>query len=112
VEIEPRRLAQLQRGAEARGLGQVRTVLAAPDDPNLPEPVDLIIADIRGSLPIRGGNLTVLADGTSLTFLVNATEVVEIADASHTNGYVGVSVQSWNPNIEESFDNLVVRELE
>jgi hypothetical protein len=56
-------------------------------------------------------HLTVLADGTSLTFLINATEVAEITDASHSTGYVGVSVQSWNVNVEESFDNLVVREL-
>jgi hypothetical protein len=56
-------------------------------------------------------HLTVLADGTSLTFLINATEVAELTDASHSTGYVGVSVQSWNVNVEESFDNLVVRKL-
>lgn len=56
-------------------------------------------------------HLTVLADGTSLTFLINDTEVAEVTDVSHSTGYVGVSVQSWNVNVEESFDNLVVRKL-
>lgn len=56
-------------------------------------------------------HLTLLAEGTSLTFLINQVEVAEITDASHSTGYVGVSVQSWNVNVEESFDNLVVRKL-
>jgi hypothetical protein len=56
-------------------------------------------------------HLTVLADGTSLTFLINDTQVAEIVDTSLSNGYVGVSVQAWNPNVEESFDNLSVRKL-
>jgi hypothetical protein len=60
-----------------------------------------------------GNHLTVLADGASLTFLVNDTEVAEITDASLSTGYVGVSVQAFNADVdvEESFDNLVVREL-
>jgi len=60
---------------------------------------------------IAENHLTVLAEGTSLTFLINQTEVAEITDASHSTGHVGVSVQSWNVNVEESFDNLVVRKL-
>ncbi|MDD5263733.1 MAG: hypothetical protein PHU43_02745 [Candidatus Bipolaricaulis sp.] len=58
-------------------------------------------------------HLTVLADGTSLTFLINRTEVAEITDASFSAGFVGVTVQAFDENVdvEESFDNLVVREL-
>ncbi|MEN6370098.1 MAG: family 16 glycoside hydrolase [Thermotogota bacterium] len=58
-------------------------------------------------------HLTVLADGTSLTFLINRTEVAEITDASFSTGYVGVTVQAFDENVdvEESFDNLVVRKL-
>ena len=58
-------------------------------------------------------HLTVLADGTSLTFLINDTEVAELTDSSFSTGHVGVCVQAFNTDIdvEESFDNLVVREL-
>ncbi len=58
-------------------------------------------------------HLTVIADGTSLTFLINGTEVADLADSSILAGYVGVAVSSYSDAaIEESFDNLVVRELE
>ena len=59
-------------------------------------------------------HLTVLAEGTSLTFLINSTEVAELADSSFSTGHVGVCVQAFSADVdvEESFDNLVVRELE
>ncbi len=62
---------------------------------------------------IAENHLTVLADGTSLTFLINRAEVAEITDASFSTGYVGVAVEAFDENVdvEESFDNLVVREL-
>ncbi len=59
-------------------------------------------------------HLTVLADGTSLTFLINGTEVADLTDSSLSTGYVGVGVRAFDENVdvEESFDNLVVRELD
>ncbi len=75
--------------------------------------VDWTASDAISTEPPLENHLTVLADGTSLTFLINRTEVAEIADASFSTGYVGVAVQAFDENVdvEESFDNLVVREL-
>lgn len=58
-------------------------------------------------------HLTVLAEGTTLTFLINDQEVAEITDSSFATGFVGVAAQAFDDNVdvEESFDNLVVREL-
>jgi len=63
---------------------------------------------------VAENHLTVLADGTALTFLINGTEVAEVTDSSFSTGRVGVSVQAFNADVdvEGSFDNLVVRELE
>jgi hypothetical protein len=62
---------------------------------------------------IAQNHLTVLADGTSLTFLINDTEVAEVTDSSFSSGFVGVAVTAFSEDVdvEESFDNLVVREL-
>ncbi len=43
IEIKPRLLRKIERKAQAEGLKNVRTVLAAEDDPKLPEPVHLIV---------------------------------------------------------------------
>jgi hypothetical protein len=58
-------------------------------------------------------HVTVIMDGSSLTFLINGTEVSQITGASLLAGYVGVVVTSFSDDedIVESFDNLVVREL-
>ena len=62
---------------------------------------------------VAENHLTVLADGASLTFLINGTEVAELTDSSHSTGRVGVCVDAFDPDVdaEKSFDNLVVREL-
>jgi hypothetical protein len=58
-------------------------------------------------------HLTVMADGTALTFLVNQTQVTELTDSSLPSGRVGVIVTAFSNDVDvhESFDNLVVREL-
>ena len=62
---------------------------------------------------VAENHLTVIADGTTLTFLVNGTQVTEITDSSFSTGRVGVAVTAYadGANIHESFDNLTVREL-
>ena len=42
VDVNPVLLGHIDRIATAKGLANVRTVLAAEDDPLLPEPVDLV----------------------------------------------------------------------
>jgi cyclopropane fatty-acyl-phospholipid synthase-like methyltransferase len=42
VDIDEALLTIVERSAREAGLGNVRTVLAAPDDPKLPQPVDLV----------------------------------------------------------------------
>ena len=70
-----------------------------------------------GSAAVRTGvaenHLTVIANGTTFTFLVNGTQVTEITDSSFSSGRVGVAVTAYadGANIHESFDNLTVREL-
>ena len=58
-------------------------------------------------------HLTVIADGTSLTLLINQTQVTELADSSFSSGRVGVIVTAFSGDVDvhESFDNLTVREL-
>lgn len=69
------------------------------------------------SAAIRPGvaenHLTVLADGSSLAFLINSTEVADLTDASFSSGFVGVCVTAFNADVdvEQSFDNLTVRKL-
>ncbi|MDX2034312.1 MAG: class I SAM-dependent methyltransferase [Blastocatellia bacterium] len=43
VDIEPAMLKYIDKTAQERKLANLRTVLAAEDDPKLPEPVDLIV---------------------------------------------------------------------
>ncbi|MGD9675938.1 MAG: hypothetical protein AB7V19_04565 [Candidatus Bipolaricaulia bacterium] len=63
---------------------------------------------------VAENHLTVLAEGSSFTFLINGTEVAELSDSSFSTGYVGVCATSMAEGniVEQSFDNLVVRELE
>ena len=42
VDIDEALLTIVERSARDAGLGNLKTVLAAPDDPKLPEPVDLV----------------------------------------------------------------------
>ncbi len=62
---------------------------------------------------VAENHLTVIADGTSFTFLVNGTQVAELIDTSFASGRVGVAVTAFSNDVDvhESFDNLVVREL-
>ena len=62
---------------------------------------------------VAENHLTVIANGTTFTFLVNGTQVTEITDSSFSSGRVGVAVTAYadGANIHESFDNLTVREL-
>lgn len=43
VDLEPNLLAWVEKRARRAGLKNVKTVLAGPDDPKLPEPVDLVL---------------------------------------------------------------------
>ncbi len=75
------------------------------------------LVDWTSSAAVRSGvaenHLTVIADGTSLTFLVNGTQVADITDGSFQVGWVGVAATAYadGANIHESFDNLTVREV-
>ncbi len=62
---------------------------------------------------VADNHLTVIADGTSFTFLVNGTQVAELNDTSFSSGRVGVAVTAYSGDVDvhESFDNLIVREL-
>jgi hypothetical protein len=58
-------------------------------------------------------HLTVQADGSSLTFLINGQVVEQLVDASTSTGSVGVYARTYDgvTNAHEAFDNLVVTEL-
>ena len=43
VDIEPKMVAYLTKRAATEGLSNVRAVQAAPENPNLPEPVDVVL---------------------------------------------------------------------
>jgi ubiquinone/menaquinone biosynthesis C-methylase UbiE len=43
IDINPQLLDHIERTTDGLGLGKVQTVLAEPDDPLIPEPVDLIL---------------------------------------------------------------------
>jgi hypothetical protein len=59
-------------------------------------------------------HLTVIAHGSSLSFLVNKTEVAMLTDTSLSSGRVGVIAKAFDANIDvlEGFDNLVVQTAE
>lgn len=56
-------------------------------------------------------HLTVLAQGTSLSFWVNGTQVAMLTDASFSTGRVGVVVAAYDANVDvlQAVDNLVVQ---
>jgi len=58
-------------------------------------------------------HLTVIADRTFLTFLVNGTQVADLMDGSFSAGKIGVIVAAYQDgaDVVESFDNLTVREV-
>ncbi len=43
IDIDPELLKHIEKTAQAAGLSNIQTVLAAEDDPKIPEPVDLIV---------------------------------------------------------------------
>jgi ubiquinone/menaquinone biosynthesis C-methylase UbiE len=43
IDIDPELLKHIEKTAQAAGLANIQTVLAAEDDPKIPEPVDLIV---------------------------------------------------------------------
>lgn len=59
-------------------------------------------------------HLTVRADGSTLTFLINGTQVKQLVDASVSSGDLGIRAQIYNgaTNAHMAFDNIVVTELE
>ena len=61
VDIDKALLAIVERSAQEAGLGNIRTVLAAADDPKLPEPVDLIfVCDTLHHIANQGPYLRML----------------------------------------------------
>lgn len=58
VDIDPALLKHVERTAREQEIANIRTVLAAEDDPKLPEPVDLIaIIDTLHHIPNRAAYL-------------------------------------------------------
>ncbi|MCX6099038.1 MAG: hypothetical protein NTX69_03385 [Candidatus Bipolaricaulota bacterium] len=59
-------------------------------------------------------HLTVIAQGSSLSFLVNRTEVAMLTDNSLSSGTVGVIEMAFDANVDvlQGFDNLVVQTAE
>lgn len=59
-------------------------------------------------------HLTVIAQGSSLSFLVNRTEVAMLTDTSLASGRVGMIAKAFNADVDvlEAFDNLVVQTAE
>ncbi len=52
IDVDPKLLAHVEKTTKAAGLTNVRPILAADDDPKLPEPVDLIaIIDTLHHIP-------------------------------------------------------------
>lgn len=61
VDVEPGLLKVVDRTATEAGLANVRTVLAAGDDPKIPEPADLIfVCDTLHHIPNQGPYLKTL----------------------------------------------------
>jgi hypothetical protein len=56
----------------------------------------------------------VIAQGSSLSFLVNRTEVAMLTDTSLASGRVGMIAKAFNADVDvlEAFDNLVVQTAE
>ena len=59
-------------------------------------------------------HLTVIAQGSSLSFLVNRTEVAMLMDTSLSSGRAGMIAKAFNADVDvlEAFDNLVVQTAE
>ena len=59
-------------------------------------------------------HLTVRADGSTLTFLINGQQVKQLIDASIPSGDVGIRAQIYDgaTDAHMSFDDIVVTELE
>jgi hypothetical protein len=76
------------------------------------------IKDWTNSSAINTGaatnHLTVIADGTSLTFRINDQEVTVETDTSYAGGRVGVLATAYSDDndVHVSFDNLIVHSLE
>jgi len=76
-----------------------------------------IIQDWTTSSAIHTGkaanHLTVIADGSHLTFYVNETKVLEETDTSISAGAIGFIVSTYaEGNVHVGFDNLTVYSLE
>jgi hypothetical protein len=56
-------------------------------------------------------HLTVIAHGSSLTFLVNKTEVAMLTDTSLSSGSVGLIAKAFDADVDviEAYDNLIVQ---
>jgi hypothetical protein len=63
---------------------------------------------------VARNHLTVIAQGSSLSFLVNRTEVAMLTDTSLSSGRVGVVTKAFDANVDvlQGFDNLVVQTAE
>ncbi|MFC2082084.1 family 16 glycoside hydrolase [Candidatus Bipolaricaulota bacterium] len=62
---------------------------------------------------IATNHLTVLADGSSLVFLINGEEVDEVVDTSFSTGFIGIYARTYDgsTNVHVAFDDIVVTEL-
>jgi len=63
---------------------------------------------------VARNHLTVIADGPSLSFFANGTEVAMLTDTSLSSGTVGVVVKAFSAEIDvlEAFDNITVTALD
>jgi len=62
---------------------------------------------------VARNHLTVVADGTTLIFLINGQEVDQIVDNSFSSGYIGIYSRTYDgsTNVHLTFDDIIVTEL-
>lgn len=63
---------------------------------------------------VNANHLTVIAQGTSITCLVNSVEVLDATDSSFNSGQIGVVALSYSGNttLRAAFDNIEVHSVE